>query len=36
MMIPMARDLSKYGIRVCSIAPGLFKTPMGNDINVNY
>jgi NAD(P)-dependent dehydrogenase (short-subunit alcohol dehydrogenase family) len=26
--ICMARDLSSEGIRVCSIAPGLFETPM--------
>jgi NAD(P)-dependent dehydrogenase (short-subunit alcohol dehydrogenase family) len=28
MTLPMARDLSKAGIRVVSIAPGLFLTPM--------
>lgn len=28
MTLPIARDLSKNGIRVCTIAPGLFKTPM--------
>lgn len=28
MTLPMARDLSKSGIRVVSIAPGLFLTPM--------
>lgn len=28
MTLPMARDLSRYGIRVVSIAPGLFLTPM--------
>ena len=28
MTLPMARDLSKYGIRVCSIAPGMMKTAM--------
>jgi len=28
MTLPIARDLSKVGIRVCTIAPGLFKTPM--------
>ena len=27
MMLPMARDLGRYGIRVVSIAPGLIKTP---------
>lgn len=28
MTLPIARDLSNIGIRVCTIAPGLFKTPM--------
>ncbi|MEM1274134.1 MAG: SDR family NAD(P)-dependent oxidoreductase [Pseudomonadota bacterium] len=28
MTLPMARDLAGAGIRVCSIAPGLFLTPM--------
>jgi 3-hydroxyacyl-CoA dehydrogenase/3-hydroxy-2-methylbutyryl-CoA dehydrogenase len=28
MTLPIARDLSRMGIRVCTIAPGLFKTPM--------
>ncbi len=28
MTTPAARDLSQYGIRVCTIAPGLFLTPM--------
>lgn len=28
MTLPMARDLSKDGIRVMTIAPGIFKTPM--------
>ena len=28
MALPMARDLAKTGIRVVSIAPGLFLTPM--------
>ena len=28
MTLPMARDLSDKGIRVCSIAPGLFLTPL--------
>ena len=28
MTLPLARDLSSYGIRVCCIAPGLFLTPM--------
>uniref|UniRef100_A0A1L8DZJ3 3-hydroxyacyl-CoA dehydrogenase type-2 n=1 Tax=Nyssomyia neivai TaxID=330878 RepID=A0A1L8DZJ3_9DIPT len=28
MTLPIARDLSTHGIRVCTIAPGLFDTPM--------
>ncbi|TNF29145.1 MAG: 3-hydroxyacyl-CoA dehydrogenase [Deltaproteobacteria bacterium] len=28
MTLPIARDLASSGIRVCTIAPGLFKTPM--------
>ncbi len=28
MTLPMARDLAALGVRVCAIAPGLFKTPM--------
>jgi NAD(P)-dependent dehydrogenase (short-subunit alcohol dehydrogenase family) len=28
MTLPMARDLSSSGIRVVTIAPGIFKTPM--------
>jgi NAD(P)-dependent dehydrogenase (short-subunit alcohol dehydrogenase family) len=28
MTLPVARDLSRNGIRVCSIAPGIFETPM--------
>jgi len=26
--LPVARDLAQYGIRVCSIQPGIFETPM--------
>jgi len=28
MTLPIARDLSPQGIRICTIAPGLFDTPM--------
>src|SRR5690606_7972617 len=28
MTLPIARDLARSGIRVCTIAPGVFKTPM--------
>jgi NAD(P)-dependent dehydrogenase (short-subunit alcohol dehydrogenase family) len=29
MMLPMVRDLSQFGVRVLTVAPGLFETPMG-------
>jgi NAD(P)-dependent dehydrogenase (short-subunit alcohol dehydrogenase family) len=28
MTLPIARELARFGIRVCTIAPGLFYTPM--------
>ena len=28
MTLPIARDLCKLGIRICTIAPGIFETPM--------
>ena len=28
MTMPIARELARYGIRVLTIAPGLFDTPM--------
>jgi NAD(P)-dependent dehydrogenase (short-subunit alcohol dehydrogenase family) len=28
MTLPMARDLAQHGVRVCTIAPGLFATPL--------
>ena len=28
LTLPIARDLAQYGIRVCTIMPGLFQTPM--------
>ena len=28
MTLPIARDLSELGIRVCTIAPGIFETPL--------
>lgn len=28
MMLPMARDLGKYNIRVAAVAPGIFATPL--------
>ncbi|KRX06002.1 hypothetical protein PPERSA_01080 [Pseudocohnilembus persalinus] len=32
MTLPMARDLGVFGIRVVTIAPGLFMTPMGSSL----
>jgi NAD(P)-dependent dehydrogenase (short-subunit alcohol dehydrogenase family) len=28
MTLPIARDLARHGVRCCTIAPGLFATPM--------
>jgi NAD(P)-dependent dehydrogenase (short-subunit alcohol dehydrogenase family) len=28
MTLPLARDLSQFGVRVCTIAPGIFGTPL--------
>lgn len=28
LTLPMTRDLSQFGVRVCAIAPGLFATPL--------
>jgi NAD(P)-dependent dehydrogenase (short-subunit alcohol dehydrogenase family) len=28
IMLPIARELSQFGIRLCAIAPGIFNTPM--------
>jgi len=28
MTLPLARDLAQHGVRVCTIAPGLFATPL--------
>jgi len=32
MTLPLARDLSRHGIRVMTIAPGIFETPMMGQI----
>ncbi len=32
MTLPMARDLAQHGIRVCTIAPGLFSTPLMKEL----
>ena len=28
IVLPMARDLGKFGIRVVAVAPGIFNTPL--------
>ncbi len=33
MTLPIARELAKYGIRVVSIAPGIFDTPMMQNLS---
>jgi NAD(P)-dependent dehydrogenase (short-subunit alcohol dehydrogenase family) len=33
IVMPMARDLGKFGIRVLAIAPGIFETPLAHAIN---
>lgn len=32
MTLPIARDLSSYGVRINTIAPGLFRTPMAETL----
>ena len=32
MTLPLARDLGRFGIRVMTIAPGIFMTPMGDTL----
>ncbi|PXW97655.1 NAD(P)-dependent dehydrogenase (short-subunit alcohol dehydrogenase family) [Sphaerotilus hippei] len=32
MTLPLARDLAQFGIRVCTLAPGLFATPLVNEL----
>jgi NAD(P)-dependent dehydrogenase (short-subunit alcohol dehydrogenase family) len=32
MTLPLARDLAQWGIRVCTIAPGLFATPLMQEL----
>ena len=33
MVMPMARDLGKFGIRVAAIAPGIFQTPLAGHMS---
>ena len=30
MTLPLARDLERYGVRVVTVAPGAFSTPMAS------
>lgn len=32
MTLPMARELGRAGIRVITLAPGVFNTPMGSHL----
>ena len=36
MTLPLARDLAQYGIRVCTILPGIFMTPMFAGLDENF
>ena len=36
MTLPMARDLGRFKIRVVTIAPGVFKTPMLSPMNEKF
>jgi NAD(P)-dependent dehydrogenase (short-subunit alcohol dehydrogenase family) len=36
MTLPVARDLAQYGIRVATILPGLFGTPMFDGLDENF
>lgn len=36
MTLPLAREFSRMGIRVNTIAPGLFDTPMGDKLSPEY
>ncbi len=33
MALPIARELARYGIRICTIAPGIFATPMLSEVS---
>lgn len=32
LTLPLARDLAQWGVRVCTLAPGLFATPLMNEL----
>jgi NAD(P)-dependent dehydrogenase (short-subunit alcohol dehydrogenase family) len=36
LTLPAARDLAQYGIRVCTIAPGIVETPMLATVNEEF
>ena len=36
LTLPAARDLAQYGIRVCTIAPGIVETPMLASVNEEF
>ena len=36
LTLPMARELARYGIRVVTIAPGIFETPMLADVDEKF
>jgi len=33
LALPIARELARYGIRICTIAPGIFETPMLSELS---
>ena len=35
LTLPLAREFARYGVRVCTIAPGLFETPMMSGLPEN-
>ena len=36
MMMPMARDLGRFGIRVAAVAPGIYDTPIFDYVSKPY
>jgi NAD(P)-dependent dehydrogenase (short-subunit alcohol dehydrogenase family) len=36
MTLPIARDLAQYGVRMCTILPGLFHTPMFDGLDEGF
>ena len=33
MTLPLAREFARFGIRIMTIAPGVFETPMGSEVS---